>query len=106
MRLQRLIDLRTDRDITQVQIASHLNIAQNTYSQYERGLRDIPLELLMELARFFDTSVDYLVGLTDNKEPYCRSNTAPSENNGIDPDISLPPNNHKPPLELRALYRQ
>lgn len=63
----RLRDLREDNDITQSQIASVLNIKQNTYSQYENGKRQIPLELLWKLADYYNTSIDYLVGRTNTK---------------------------------------
>ena len=63
-------ELREDRDITQNAIAEYLHIKQNTYSQYENGVRQIPIELLIELAKYHGTSVDYLLGLTDEKRPY------------------------------------
>ena len=66
----RLKDLREDSDITQTVLASLLHIKQNTYSQYENGQRQIPLELLIQLAEFYDTSIDYIVGLTDERKPY------------------------------------
>ena len=66
----RIRDLREDRDLTQKQIADYLNIKQNTYSQYETGTRQMPLEVLIALAAFYQTSTDYLLGLTDCKEPY------------------------------------
>lgn len=62
----RLKDLREDRDLTQKEIAQYLNVKQNTYSQYETGKREIPLELLWKLADFYETSVDYLIGRSDN----------------------------------------
>ena len=68
----RLKDLREDSDITQSALAKHLHIKQNTYSQYENGQRQIPLELLVVLAKFYDTSIDYIVGLTDERKPYPR----------------------------------
>lgn len=68
----RFRDLREDRDLTQREVADHLHIRQSTLSQYENGQRQIPLELLMQLAIFFDTSVDYLIGLTNEKKPYPR----------------------------------
>ena len=58
----RLRDLREDNDITQNQIALMLNIKQNTYSQYENGKREVPINILWKLADFYDVSVDYLVG--------------------------------------------
>lgn len=63
----RLRDLREDNDITQSQIASVLNIKQNTYSQYENGKRQMPIELLWRLADYYNTSIDYLVGRTNTK---------------------------------------
>ena len=65
-------DLREDRDLTQKEIAEYLHIKQNTYSQYENGQRQIPLECLIALAKFYKTSTDYILGLTDNPEPYSR----------------------------------
>ncbi|MBQ7365312.1 MAG: helix-turn-helix transcriptional regulator [Clostridia bacterium] len=66
----RLKDLREDADITQAALAEHLHIKQNTYSQYENGQRQIPLSLLIALARFYNTSIDYIVGLTDTRKHY------------------------------------
>ena len=69
----RLRDLREDHDLTQQDIANHLHIRQNTYSQYENGVRQIPIECLVQLAIYFNTSIDYIVGLTDSTPPYPRS---------------------------------
>lgn len=66
----RLKDLREDSDITQSTLAKYLHIKQNTYSQYENGQRQIPLEILILLAGYYNTSIDYIVGLTDSKIPY------------------------------------
>ena len=66
----RIKDLREDGDFTQSQIAEYLHIRQNTYSQYENGHRQLPLECLIALARFYNTSTDYILGLTDIREPY------------------------------------
>ena len=66
----RLKDLREDADITQKEIAAYLNIKQNTYSQYENGQRQLPLDALIALARFYNTSTDYILGLTDDMRPY------------------------------------
>lgn len=68
----RLRDLREDSDLTQRTLAEHLHIRQSTYSQYENGQRQMPLETLVALAEYFDTSTDYLLGLTDEREPYPR----------------------------------
>lgn len=70
MELQRLRDMREDRDLTQTDVARILDISQRTYSGYETGTRMIPYTSLMRLARFYDTSIDYLVGLTDNPNSY------------------------------------
>lgn len=66
----RLKDLREDRDLTQRQIAEVLHIKQNTYSQYESGKRQLPLDALIRLAQFYKVSTDFLLGLTDISEPY------------------------------------
>ena len=66
----RLKDIREDADITQKQVAEFLNIKQNTYSQYENGHRQIPIEALVKLAKYFGTSVDYILELTDETKPY------------------------------------
>ena len=66
----KLKDIREDQDIKQETIANFLHIKQNTYSQYENGHRQIPIELLVALARYYGTSVDYLLGLTNEKKPY------------------------------------
>lgn len=68
----RLKDLREDADTTQKTIAEYLHIKQNTYSQYENGQRQIPLELLIKLAKYYETSTDYILGLTYEKTPYPR----------------------------------
>lgn len=66
----RLRDLREDRDVKQKDIAEYLHIRQNTYSQYENGQRQIPISLLIALAKFYHTSTDYLLGLTSQQRPY------------------------------------
>ncbi|MGI5986375.1 MAG: helix-turn-helix transcriptional regulator [Clostridiales bacterium] len=67
---QHIRDLREDHDLTQQQIAELLQISQTTYSRYESGILDIPSSSLIVLAKFYKTSVDYLLGLTNNKTPY------------------------------------
>ncbi len=69
MRL-RIRDIREDKDLTQGKVAEYLLCDQSLYSKYERGERPIPLEAIVKLAEFYGTSVDYLVGLTDNPKPY------------------------------------
>ena len=68
----RLRDIREDRDLTQRILADYLHIRQNTYSQYENGQRQLPVEVLVKLAQYYNTSADYLLGLTDCSEPYPR----------------------------------
>lgn len=70
--LQRIRNLREDRDISQKKMAELLNVAQTTYSDYELGKINIPLETLKKLALFFHTSIDYLLELTDEPTPYPR----------------------------------
>lgn len=63
---QRIRDLREDRDLRQRQIAELLNCSQQVYSNYELGQRDIPTDILIRLSTFYNVSVDYLLGLTNN----------------------------------------
>ena len=70
MYLKRLKDLREDNDLTQESIAKLLNITRPQYSLYETGKRDIPVDLLRILAKFYNTSLDYIVGETDIFERY------------------------------------
>ena len=62
--------LRISNGFTQAAIAERLHVRQNTYSQYEHGVREIPIELLKKLAVAYETSIDYIVGLTDEEAPY------------------------------------
>ena len=64
---QRIRDLREDRDLTQTEIAKILGMSQTGYSKYETGENDIPTAILIKLADFYETSVDYLLGRTDHK---------------------------------------
>lgn len=64
---QRIRDLREDADLKQKEIASILGIDQRVYSNYEMGKREIPVHLLIILADYYDTTIDYLVGRTDTK---------------------------------------
>lgn len=68
----RIKDLREDKEIRQVDIAKQLNISQTNYSKYELGKINIPLETLKNIALILDTSIDYLLGLTDEITPYPR----------------------------------
>ena len=69
---ERIRNLRIDNNLTQNDIAEALNLKQNTYSQYEIGTLRYPIEVLIKLAKFHNTSVDYLLNLTDNPTPYER----------------------------------
>ena len=71
--LEHLRELREDRDLSQRDMADLLKIHQTTYSDYELGRLNIPIPVLKELARFFGTSVDYIAGLTNIREPYPRA---------------------------------
>jgi transcriptional regulator with XRE-family HTH domain len=62
--------MREDGDLTQQQVAEFLKCDQSLYSKYERGERAVPLEIMLKLAVYYKTSLDYLVGLTNNRTPY------------------------------------
>ena len=70
MYLKRLKDLREDNDLKQQDVANVLKIKQQQYSLYETGKRDLPFELAIVLAKFYNTSLDYIAELTNNKEKY------------------------------------
>lgn len=72
MAYERIRNLREDMDLSQTQVAQVLNCSQRIYSNYERGDVDIPTDILIKLAQFHQTSVDYLLGLTDERAPYPR----------------------------------
>ena len=67
---RRIRDLREDRDLTQTQVAKMLGMSQTGYSKYETGENDIPTPILIKLARFYDTSIDYLLSQTDESKRY------------------------------------
>ncbi len=69
---KRIRDLREDKDLSQTEIAKFLNMSQTGYSKYEVGTNDIPTKILIQLAKFYNTSVDYLLGITDEIKPYKR----------------------------------
>ena len=66
----RIRDLRTDRDLNQTQVAKLLGMSQTGYSKYETGENDVPTQVLICLARFYDTSIDYLLGETNERRRY------------------------------------
>ena len=63
----RLKELREDADIKQKDIAEYLHIKQNTYSQYENGQRQLPIDVLIKLAEYYKVSTDYILGISDKK---------------------------------------
>lgn len=66
----RIRDLREDKDLNQTQLAKIIGMSQTGYSKYETGTNDIPTQILIKLARFYNTSIDYLLGETDNPKRY------------------------------------
>lgn len=67
---KRLRDLREDNDMSQTALAKIIGMSQTGYSKYETGENDIPTSVLIKLANYYNTSVDYILGLTDAKESY------------------------------------
>ena len=72
MYYSRLKDLREDKDLVQKEVAAILGIDQRVYSNYETGKREIPCRFVVTLAKFYNTSTDYILGLTNNPKPYTR----------------------------------
>jgi len=72
MRL-RIRDLREDYDLTQAQVAAYLECDRSLYARYEREERETPLHIMVKLAAFYETSIDYLAGLTNERKPYPRT---------------------------------
>lgn len=70
MYLKRLKNLRTDHDLTQENIADMLKCHREVYRRYEQGIRTLPIDYLITIANYYNTSTDYLLELTDVKEPY------------------------------------
>ena len=68
MFFKRLYDLRTDNDLTQQQVADFLTCNRQVYARYEHGIREIPISMLVKLAKLYNVSIDYIVGLTDRRE--------------------------------------
>lgn len=69
MRYERLRDLRDDADKSQKEVAEFLSMSQTGYSKYETGVNDIPTSVLIKLAEYYQTSVDYILGITDRRNP-------------------------------------
>lgn len=70
LRFPNIRNLRELNGLSQSAMANYLNVNQNTYSRYETNERSIPVEILMKLADYYDTSVDYLLSRTDERKPY------------------------------------
>ena len=68
--MNRLRDLREDADLNQTQVAKFLGMSQTGYSKYETGENDIPTQVLIKLAGFYKTSIDYILGIADRREPF------------------------------------
>lgn len=68
LNFQRIHDIRIDNDITIKELSSILGLHRDVYSRYERGVRDFPIDILIKLADFYDCSIDYLVGRSDDKK--------------------------------------
>lgn len=66
----RLRDLREDTDLNQTQVAGILGMSQTGYSKYETGENDVPTQVLIKLAQFYRTSIDYILGVSDQRNPY------------------------------------
>ena len=66
---ERIRDLREDQDLNQTQIATLLNTSQTVYSRYERNERDLPIDLLITLCKFYNVTADYILGFTNFKTP-------------------------------------
>lgn len=73
LNIDRLKEIRQDRDLQQIDIAKILKTSQVQYSRYERGIRIMPVDKIAVLAKYYDVSVDYLLGLTDIRKPYPKS---------------------------------
>ncbi len=73
---QHIRALREDRDLKQREVAAYLHVSQNTYSQYENGVIALTAEVLIALTAYYQTSVDYLLHLTDERTPYPPKNSA------------------------------
>lgn len=75
----RLKEMREDKDIKQKVIAKYLSCDQSLYSKYERGKREVPTEVIVKMAKFYGTSTDYLLYMTDESKPYPASKKVPCE---------------------------
>ena len=78
---QRLKDLRVDQDKTQKEIANIINTTFQYYSAYERGIRDIPFSRIIQLAKYYNVTIDYIAGLTNDPTPHWTIKNDNSNNN-------------------------
>ena len=76
-KFQRIRDLREDKDLTQREVGAAVNVPQRTYAYYESGERMVPPQVLVALAQIYNVSVDYLLGLTDQRKPYPKAKSRP-----------------------------
>lgn len=74
--MERLRDLREDKDLTQQEVADMLGCSQTTYSRYETGDLNVPVDILKKLAKFYKVSIDYIVGITNKKNWLIYANIA------------------------------
>ncbi len=70
MQFKRITDLREERDFSQKHVAAELSCDQSLYSKYERGVRDVPLFIMIKLSLLYNTSIDYITGMTDERRRY------------------------------------
>ena len=68
MFFKRIYDLRVDNDLTQQQVANYLHCNRQVYARYERGTREIPVSMVISLTKLYNTTSDYLLGLSDNPD--------------------------------------
>ena len=79
MDYSRIKELRIDSDTTQQELAQYLHVTRSAYSNYENGLREIPIEVLSGLADFYQTSLDYLLKRTDERSAYTKCTKKPEK---------------------------
>ncbi len=80
MKYQRIRDLREDTDLNQTEFAKVLGMSQTGYSKYETGENDIPTSILIKMAKYYNTSIDYILGITDEITPYPTSQSTLDSN--------------------------
>jgi len=72
--LNRIKDLREDSDLNQTQVAKVINVAQTTYSDYEKGKIRIPVDIVIKLAEFYDVDMNYITGVSNVKQKFPKNN--------------------------------